>query len=77
MEEEREPEDETPEPKFDRPRVVVRFREGVRLANEPDLGDLIECIGTGPWKQLINEFPGVTLNPVFTYPTHDPVVNQR
>lgn len=51
---------------FDRPRVVIRFREGVRLADRPDLEDQIEHAGIGPWKRLTSEFPGLKLSPVIT-----------
>lgn len=51
---------------FDRPRVVIRFREGVHLADRPDLEVQIEHTGIGPWKKLIADFPGLKLSPVFT-----------
>ena len=50
---------------FERARVVVRFREGVRLSGRPDTGDEIERAGIGPWASLTNEFPGLVLSPVF------------
>jgi hypothetical protein len=50
---------------FDRPRVVVRFREGVRLSSRADLEGEIERVGIGPWSQLTEEFPGLKLTPVF------------
>jgi serine protease len=52
---------------FERPRVVVRFRDGLRLSDQSDLGDQIEQMGIGPWKELVQEFPGLKLSPVFTY----------
>ncbi|NHZ90320.1 S8 family serine peptidase [Massilia sp. CCM 8733] len=51
---------------YDRPRVVVRFREGVHLADRPDLGEQIENTGIGPWRRLIAQFPDLKLSPVFT-----------
>jgi serine protease len=68
-----EPRDETSEASFERPRVVVRFREGVQLSDRLELGDQIEEMGIGPWKKLGNEFPGLKLNPVFTYLNRDDV----
>jgi serine protease len=67
MAKQRKPRDKASETAFERPRVVVRFREGVRLADRPDLGDQIEHAGIGPWKKLIEQFPGLKLSPVFTY----------
>ena len=54
------------DPAFDGPRVVVRFREGVRFIVGPDLEDQLEQAGIGPWKKLTDEFSGLTLSPVFT-----------
>src|SRR5688572_11777776 len=51
---------------FNNPKVVVRFREGVRL---PDASpeEQIECLGIGSWKDLSRDFPGVrNITPVFT-----------
>jgi serine protease len=50
---------------FERARVVVRFREGVRLSGRPDPAEEIEQAGLGPWTRLTDEFPGLTLSPVF------------
>ncbi len=58
---------ETGEGSVDRPRVVVRFREGVRLPERENLEAQIEELGIGPWKQLTQEFPELRLSPVFTY----------
>ena len=52
---------------FDRPRVVVRFRESVRFSVGPALEEQIEQSGIGPWKKLTAEFPDLRLSPVFTF----------
>ncbi|WP_083340325.1 S8 family peptidase [Nitrosomonas communis] len=67
MESQREPKDEINDAMFDRPRVVIRFRDGIQLADRPDLEDQIEHTGIGPWKKLTEEFPGLKLSPVFTH----------
>lgn len=66
MKKSRNAKDKSDNAKFDRPRVVIRFREGVRLADRPDLEDQIERTGIGPWKKLTGEFHGLKLSPVFT-----------
>ena len=55
-----------PEATSMRPRVVVRFRDGVRLPERADIGEQIEKMGVGPWHKLEAEFPGLKLSPVFT-----------
>lgn len=65
------PRDKTPETRFERPRVVIRFREGVRLSDQSGLEDQIERMGIGPWKQLTQGFPGLKLTPVFTHKRED------
>jgi serine protease len=67
MTKQREPKSKTLETAFERPRAVVRFREGLRLSDRSDLGDQIEQMGIGPWKKLVKEFPGLKLSPVFTH----------
>lgn len=57
---------EKSETTFERPRVVVRFREGIRLSDRSALEAQIEQLGIGPWKKLIQEFPDLKLSPVFT-----------
>jgi serine protease len=52
---------------FERPRVVVRFREGIRLPAEPNPEIHIERLGVGPWRKLTQDFPDLKLTPVFTY----------
>jgi serine protease len=71
MEEQRKPQDNNNDVAFDRPRIVIRFREDVRLADRPDLGDQIEQTGIGPWKRLVEQFPGLKLSSVFTYRKRD------
>lgn len=71
MAKQHEKRDKTFETAFERPRVVIRFREGVRLSDQWDLGDQIEEMGVGPWKKLVQEFPGLKPSPVFTYLKRD------
>lgn len=52
---------------FERARVVVRFRAGLRLAGDQPLEDQVEARGIGPWKQLTQQFPDLKLSPVFTH----------
>ncbi len=54
--------DDTP---VERPRVVVRFREDLRLSNSATLKDRIEELEIGSWKDLLQQFPGLELTPVF------------
>ncbi|WP_157778573.1 S8 family serine peptidase [Massilia violaceinigra] len=51
---------------YDRPRVVVRFRAGVRLDDRGDLGEQIDRNNLGSWRKLLGQFPGLTVRPVFT-----------
>lgn len=67
MAKDNQPKGKTSETPFERPRVVVRFREGIRLSDKSDLGDQIEQMGIGSWKKLVQEFPALKLSPVFTY----------
>jgi subtilase family protein len=50
----------------DRPRVVVRFREGLQLPVAGNPEEHVERLGIGPWKQLTQEFPELKMSPVFT-----------
>ncbi len=62
---------------IERPRVVVRFREGVRLPSEPEMH--IEKMQVGPWGKLTQEFPNLHLSPVFTTPkseSHDAMLRR-
>jgi serine protease len=52
---------------FERPRVVVRFREGVRLGDPVDLERSPQNMDVGPWDRLAGQFPGLQLSPVFTH----------
>src|SRR5262245_17369072 len=61
-----EPDEVAPE----RARVVVRFRDGVRLpAVDPE--EHVERCGVGPWEQLTARFPGLRMSPVFTPKAHE------
>jgi hypothetical protein len=73
MAKQNKPGDKTSKAAFERPRVVVRFREGLQLSDQSDLGDQIEQTGIGPWKKLAQEFPGLKLSPVFTFLKRDGV----
>lgn len=48
------------------PRVVVRFRDGLKLSERDDIGKEIEALHLGPWSKLVAQFPGLKLSPVFT-----------
>ncbi len=52
---------------YERPRVVVRFRDGIRLSDQSDIGEQIEKLGIGPWKELVRKFPDLKPSPVFTH----------
>jgi serine protease len=67
MNKQRKPKGKADEATFDRPRVVVRFREGIRLADRLNVEEQLEELGIGPWKQLTEEFPGLKLSRVFTH----------
>lgn len=47
-------------------RVAVRFHEGVKLPDDPNVGAHVERLGLGPWKQLTDTFTGLELRPAFT-----------
>jgi len=63
--------DKTNDAAFEHPRIVIRFREGLRLSDQSDLGDYIEQKCIGPWKKLSQAFPSLKLSPVFTYLKYD------
>src|SRR5688572_16317610 len=65
MKKPRKPRRDADEPSFDRPRVVVRFGEGVRLRGRGKPEVEIQRAGIGPWDKLVEEFPGLRLSPVF------------
>lgn len=67
MEEQNQSSDKMDETTFERPRVVVRFRDGIKLSDQAEPGEQIERLGIGPWNKLMQEFPGLKLSPVFTY----------
>ncbi len=48
------------------PRVVVRFRDTVKLADAPDPAGEVERSGIGPWDRLSREFHGLTLTPLLS-----------
>lgn len=45
-----------------RPRVVVKFHDGVGIPYEDGLGDNLRRLGIGAWDRLVAQFPGITLN---------------
>lgn len=51
---------------FERPRVVVRFHEGIDLSREEEVGDQLEARGLGPWSKLSEAYRGLKLEPLFT-----------
>lgn len=52
---------------FERPRVVIRFREGIALDGQTEVEGQLERAGIGPWKKLCEAYPGIRLSPVFTH----------
>jgi len=50
----------------DRPRVVVKFRDGVQLPYEDGAEKYVERLRVGPWSKLAAEFPGARLTRMFT-----------
>ena len=55
---------------FEPAKVVIRFREGVKL-KEPNPEKQIEQQGIGPWKKLSQAFPDLKLSPVFKEPNQE------
>ena len=55
---------------FEPARVVVRFREGIKL-RDPNPEKQIEQLGIGPWNKLSQDFPDLKLSPVFREPKQD------
>jgi serine protease len=51
-----------------RPRVVVKFREHVRLPYEDGVERQVDRLGIGPWADLARAFPGITLLRLFREP---------
>jgi hypothetical protein len=51
-----------------RPRVVVKFREYVRLPYEDGAEREVDRSGIGPWGELNRAFPGITLQRLFREP---------
>lgn len=51
-----------------RPRVVVKFREHVRLPYEDGVESLVDEMEIGPWAKLAQAFPGITLLRLFREP---------
>jgi hypothetical protein len=49
-----------------RPRVIVKFRDHVKLPYDRTAESLIQKLGIGPWERLTAEFKGITLAPLFT-----------
>lgn len=45
----------------EKPRVVVQFRPEYRIPYEDGAEKEIEALNTGPWRNLVAEFPGITL----------------
>jgi hypothetical protein len=49
-----------------RPQVVLKFQDYVRLPYEDGVEHYFEENQVGPWDRLAEEFPGITLKPLFT-----------
>jgi len=49
-------------------RVVVKFRDRVSIPRDVAPERAIEDLGIGPWKDLLAQYPGLTLAPVFASP---------
>lgn len=48
------------------PRVVVKFRDGVEPVQGEGLETLIQSDRLGPWEQLRQQYPGISLQPLYT-----------
>jgi hypothetical protein len=49
-----------------RPRVVVKFHDYVELPYEDGVEKHIEKLSVGPWRKLLDEFPGLTFKRLYT-----------
>ena len=49
-----------------RPRVVVKFHDYVDLPYEDGAEGYVEELQVGPWRRLVEEFPGITLKRLYT-----------
>ncbi len=47
-------------------RVMVKFRSDVQLAYEDGAERYLEEYKIGPWRKLVEEFPGINLKRLFT-----------
>lgn len=48
-----------------RRRVIVKFKEHIQLPRQ-DAARTVEALGVDPWKALTAQFPGITLEPLFS-----------
>lgn len=53
------------------PRVVVKFRDGVSLPYNDQVADSLDKLRVGAWRQLTDEFPGITMRRMFTAASPD------
>ena len=53
-------------PGYYRPRVIVKFRDHIRLPYNHKAGSQIEEFGLGSWKKLTEQFKGISIGPLFT-----------
>jgi serine protease len=47
-------------------RVVVKFRDDLQIPYQDDIGGYIQNQGIGPWDALVNQFPGIRLDRLYT-----------
>ena len=49
-----------------RRRVVIKFHDDVPIPYEAGAERFVEEYGLGPWQELADAFPGITIRPKFT-----------
>lgn len=54
-----------------RTRVVVKFRDDVKLASDGNFEEELQEQGIGPWLELARRFPGISIRSLFEYPSRD------
>lgn len=48
------------------PRVVVKFRDHIELPYTDKVAEYVDKLEIGPWRQLVEQFPGITIRRMFT-----------
>ena len=56
-----------------RPRVVVKFQDGVKIPYEDGAEQHFDKLNIGPWHQLRDQFPGIRLRRLFTSATPEKI----